>query len=383
MSSSARNRSRGWAARPLAPPVVLTVCAALTLAACSAGSPPRDAGARTAPTLSWSPPERDALADKVSATVETEPVPHGGDAADDPAVWVNPEDPSKSAIVGTDKKGGLAVYDLAGRQLQYLPVGDMNNVDVRPAVDSFTLSGRPVVLVVAGNRSSNTIGVFALDPRTRQLRDVAGAPIKPDLEVYGSCLYRSAGTGSVYEFVNSKAGEVEQWKLTDDGSGRVVGERVRTFGVQSQTEGCVADDELGQLYLGEETRGIWRFGAEPDGGNAGKLIAEVSDSPPLVGQVEGLTLAPEAGGTGYLIASSQGDSSFAVFRREDDNGYVGSFRIARGGAIDGTDQTDGIDVAATPLGPAFPSGVFVAQDGENDEVAQNFKLVRLDQLLPG
>ena len=64
-------------------------------------------------------------------------VPHDGDAADDPAVWVNPDDPSKSVIVGTDKEGGLMVYDLAGRQLQYLPVGDMNNVDVRPAADGF------------------------------------------------------------------------------------------------------------------------------------------------------------------------------------------------------------------------------------------------------
>ena len=177
---------------------------------------------------------------------------------------------------------------------------------------------------MAGNRSSNTIDVFELDPDTRQLRDVAGDAIEPDMEVYGSCLYRSAGTGKFYVFVNSKDGEVEQWELIDDGSGRVVGEQVRSFGWSPSSEGCVADDELGQLYLGEEARGIWKFGAEPDAGDTGSLIAEASSSGPLVADVEGLTIAREHDGTGYLIASSQGDNSYAVFRREGDNSYVGS-----------------------------------------------------------
>ena len=256
----------------------------------------------------------------------------------------------------------------------------MNNVDVLPAADGFTLGGRPVVLVVSGNKSSNTIGVFELDPDTRQLRDVAGDAMEPDLEVYGSCLYRSANTGRVYAFVNSEDGEVEQWELTDDGSGGVIGERVRSFAVESDTEGCVADDGQGQLYLGEEARGIWRFGAEPDDGDTGSLIAEVSPSGPLVADVEGLTIAPGPDGTDYLIASSQGDNSYAVFQRDGDNSYVGSFRITDGGDIDGTSDTDGIAVAATPLGEAFPSGVFVAQDGENDGSTQNFKLVPLDRI---
>jgi 3-phytase len=320
---------------------------------------------------------------EVRATVETEPVPHGGDAADDPAVWVNPADPSMSVVIGTDKDGGLLVYDLAGRELQYLEAGDMNNVDLRPAVDGFTLGGRSVVLVVAGNRKSNSVDVFELDPATRQLRDVAGDAIEPAMDVYGSCLYRSAGSGKLYVFVNSKDGAVQQWELRDDGSGRVVGAQVRSFGLGSQLEGCVADDELGHLYVGEEARGIWKFGAEPDAGDSGSLIVEASPSGPLVADVEGLAIARRDDGTGHLIASSQGDNSYAVFQREGENSYVGSFRITDGGGIDGTSDTDGIDVAAAPLGASFPSGVFVAQDGENDEGRQNFKLVPLDQILPG
>ena len=57
----------------------------------------------------------------VKPVAETAPVPHSGDAADDPAIWVNPANPSASRIFDTDKQGGLAVYDLAGKELQYLP----------------------------------------------------------------------------------------------------------------------------------------------------------------------------------------------------------------------------------------------------------------------
>jgi 3-phytase len=46
--------------------------------------------------------------------VETTPVSHSGDAADDAAIWVNPSDPARSTIIGTDKLGGIAVYDRAG-----------------------------------------------------------------------------------------------------------------------------------------------------------------------------------------------------------------------------------------------------------------------------
>src|SRR5262245_62088203 len=41
-----------------------------------------------------------ASLETVMATVETDPVPNGGDAADDPAIWVNPNDPAQSVIIG-------------------------------------------------------------------------------------------------------------------------------------------------------------------------------------------------------------------------------------------------------------------------------------------
>ena len=38
-------------------------------------------------------------------------------------------------------------------------------------------------------------------------------------------------------------------------------------------------------------------------------------------------------------------------------------------------ETDGIDVTNFPLGPDFAQGLFVVQDGKNDDGNQNFKLV--------
>ncbi len=46
-----------------------------------------------------------------------------------------------------------------------------------------------------------------------------------------------------------------------------------------------------------------------------------------------------------------------------------------GGAIDGTSDTDGIELALGDFGPAYRQGLFVAQDGDNAPDTQNFKYV--------
>ncbi len=38
---------------------------------------------------------------------------------------------------------------------------------------------------------------------------------------------------------------------------------MREFKLNSQTEGLVADDEYGNLYIAEEDEAIWKFNAEP------------------------------------------------------------------------------------------------------------------------
>jgi 3-phytase len=313
---------------------------------------------------------RAVTAGLVTATVETQPVPNAGDAADDPAIWVNPDDPSRSTVIGTDKEGGLAVYDLGGKQLQYLADGKMNNVDLR---DGFPLAGAGVTLVTAGSRDTNTIAIYKVDAASRRLQSVAARDIHPGLEAYGSCMYRSK-TGRLYYFVTSKSGDVEQWELFDSG-GRVDAKEVRSFDVGSQVEGCVADDELGRLYVSEEDVGIWRYGAEPTVGGERAKIDSTGSSGHLVADVEGLAIAYGHGGDGYLIASSQGDSSYVIYERGGANALVRRFQVRDGDQTDGTEDTDGIDVTTADLGATFSGGLFVAHDGQNDGGNQNYKLV--------
>ena len=308
--------------------------------------------------------------ENVVAAAETEPMTTTGDSADDATLWVHASDPSLSLVIGTNKKSGLAVYDLSGKEIQFVRDGQMNNVDHR---DGFPFAGKNVSLVTASNRSNNTIAIYKIDTDTRRLENVAVAPIKT-IEAYGSCMYKSSKTGKFYYIVTNKQGMVEQYELFEDGKG-VNAKRVRQFKVGTQLEGCVADDELGHLYIGEEVVGIWKYPAEPDVELLKTKVDTVGAGGNLVADVEGLTIAYDSDGKGYLIASSQGNNTFAVYKREGANDYVKSFRIVRGEKIDEVTETDGIHVTTANLGPLFPKGVFIAQDGLDDKGKQNFKLV--------
>ncbi|MBI3858160.1 MAG: phytase [Planctomycetes bacterium] len=317
----------------------------------------------------------------VEATVETAPVRHSGDAADDPAIWVHPSDPSKSLILGDDKGGGLCVYGLDGRELQVLDdVKHLNNVDLRygfPLAGSFAdgTAHERVDLVGVGNQTDRTLRFYKIHAAAGRLEpagEIAGLGLVP----YGSCMFRSAKSGKYSYFVNDRAGLTQQWELHDGGSGRVAGSKTREFKLGSIVEGCVADDALGFFYIAEENVAIWKYGAEPGDGDARVRVDTAGKGGHLKADIEGLALYDAGGGRGYLLASSQGSSTFVIYERGGTNKYVGSFRIGDG-AVDGVSGTDGIEVTSAALGPAFSKGLFVAQDDVNTRPAanQNYKLV--------
>lgn len=317
---------------------------------------------------------RSAAQVSVLPTVETVPVPSSGDAADDMVVWVHPTDPALSTVIGTDKHAGLGVYDLAGNLLQFLPDGRLNNVDLRKG---FLLGGSEVALVTSGERNGNVLATYVVDASTRLLHDVAARTIVSQIDVYGCCMYRSRLTDDTYFFVTSQDGEVEQWRLFDDGTGKVDASLVRAFDAGGQCEGCVADDEAGSFFVAEENVGIWRYGAEPSDGTTRVQVDVTAAGGHLTADVEGLSIYYAAGGEGYLLASSQGNSTFVAYERKPPHAFRLSFQIADNPAlgIDGVSDTDGIDVMNLDLGGAFPGGVFVVQDGSNSGANQNFKLV--------
>lgn len=350
----------------------------------------------------------------VLPTVETPPVidldqPPDNNSpgdADDPAIYVNPTDPSLSLVIATLKDGGLAVYDLNGEVLQSILPGEpgdvrYNNVDL---VYGFNLGGQSVDLAIASDRENDTLAIFQIDPATRQLTDITPEDITGSIfgiddgeqTAYGLATYTSPISGKSYIFVSQReTGNVAQLELFDNGSGEVNAKYVRTLTLpipeggelaDAQVEGMVADRELGYLYVGQENVGIWKFSADPAGGDTGVLIDSVSGSN-LEADVEGLTIYYADDGKGYLLASSQGDNTFAVYSREGNNEYLNNFVIGESGSIDSVQESDGADVINVPLGSQFPSGLLVVQDGSNDpavvaeddgqleNVSRNFKFV--------
>ena len=310
----------------------------------------------------------------VTADVETAPVEHGGDAADDPAIWVHPTNPALSLIIGTNKQGGLYSYTLDGKIHQYLPDGKMNNVDIRYGFD---LNGEKATVIAASNRTNRSIALYRMNEETGMLSDIADGPQATRMEdPYGLCMYQSAQTGKTYVFVNEKEGMVRQWELEASEDGKIGTKQVREFSVGSTAEGCVADDDNGTLFQAEEDVALWAYGAEPDAGDTRTKVTSVDENPALKDDLEGVSIYYGEDGNGYLIQSSQGNNSYAVFDHKAPYAYRGSYRVLGdvNSGIDGSSETDGLDVISTPLGEAFPHGLFIAQDGRKRNACRKTEL---------
>jgi len=306
-----------------------------------------------------------ATAPLVAATAETDPVDTAADAADDPAIWRNPADPAKSLVIGTDKKAGIHVYSLAGKRLSFTPADRLNNVDLH------TVGTR--VIAAASDRAdvdAAHVSLFTLDTAAARLVPLGRFPVGPG-EAYGMCLWTRARDHALFGFVVLKDGRIDQVAIDVSGGVPKV-TTVRSMKLTSQAEGCVVDDRTGLLYVAEEDVGLWRFDADPAAPATATPIARV-DGRTLVADAEGLALAPSGRRGGYLVVSSQGDNAYTLYRLPGVT-YAGRFRIG-GGTIDGTSDTDGIDLMLGDFGPAYPGGLFVGQDGDNAPDTQNFKFV--------
>jgi 3-phytase len=338
-----------------------------------------------------------------TAAAETDPAGAAGDTVDDITIWAHPTDRTQSLVIGANHgEATVEVYDLSGRRLQRIETRGTNNIDSRTG---FPLAGINVDLVgvAGGGTRAGRMTFFAIDAARRKLSAVtAGGTIRVS-SGYGFCMYRSPRTGSLYAFGVNPGGRVEQVELFDDG-GQVNGRVVRTIEVEpapidqaggnpkgdDALEACVADDGTAKLYIGEEGKGIWEYGAEPGdrASTADRVLVDSTDAAAgghIAPQVEGLTIVYGPGGTGFLIASSQGDYTFNVYQREAPHSFLRKVQVAGGPAADGCERTDGIDAVAGDFGPAFPRGLFVCQDNANTKPAdgnQNFKYVPLGQVVP-
>jgi len=372
---------------------------------------------------------------EVTAAAETAPNwddDAGGNAnADDPAIWVDAQHPERSVVLGTLKNGGLTVFDLTGKQVQRFATppapepgqepGRFNNVDI---VDN---------LAIVTDRGRDQLRTYAV--KAGRLTDVtsATAPLvfsKDTAEVqdqrtaYGLAATKIKGR-TVVAVTRRSETRVGFLALVPDGHGKITYRSIGTVDLPStfklsdgstwspceepgdrpQLEGMVFDRTTNDLYAAQEDVGVWRIPqhGKPDllekvreFGQRAVYNDETEECEPtgpvspdagnhLSADAEGLTIAYR-NGVRTLYASSQGDSTFAVYRMDGRRlVYRAGFEVTDGPAADGVQHSDGAAVTTQPLGSRFPHGLFAVHDGENtpgdsDREGTNFKLVRLEKL---
>jgi 3-phytase len=340
----------------------------LLASACASNPTGEETGQSDAPQMSV------GAGTPVRAAAETVAVgTANADAADDPAIWVDPADASRTVVFGTDKNAGLYTYRLDGTVLQQLAGGQPNNVDL---LEGFEVDGRPQVLVGTSDRSPERFGValFLMDPASLQTRFWGRVAV--DLsEPYGLCMGKRGKDFLV--IINSTDGQVRQLAITVGPDGQPLAAEQKRYAAKSQVEGCVIDEQRDFVYLGEEAKGVWRYSLDPARG-AERLLVAATDGKALVADVEGLALIRQ-GERSYLMASSQGDSAFAVWRVDGEPEYKGRFSVVPHAGIDAVTGTDGIAALGGTVG-GYPQGLVVVQDDVDEAPGvvgerQNFKMI--------
>lgn len=316
--------------------------------------------------------------------------------------------------------------------------GRFNNVDIARGVP---LAGERVDVAVVSDRYNDQVRFYAIDPAgagtAEPLREVT-APGLPWLfsesrdevdeahTAYGLTVWQPEG-GAAHAVVTQEGATTLATVRIEEVAPGLLGYRdVDTTvmpssfdlpdgttwvpceepGAGPHLEGLAVDQESAVLYAAQEDVGLWRlplpfgsgepvlvdrvrdFGvadvwdeeseecaqAGPDRGLGGQL---------LTADAEGVDVWSGPGGTGWVVVSSQGDSTFAVYRLHGRNLPVGSFSIDGVGGADDIDGSDGLALTTQPVG-RFTEGLFVSHDEpetpDDGRDATNFSYVSLGDI---
>ena len=330
------------------------------LAACSGSDAPP-----TTPSESQENITATVAADAITPVLVTEPTAVD---TDDPAIWINPEDPAKSLILGTDKGGSVYVFNLDGTIIPEKTVtgmGRMNNVDV---AYGFSLGGETIDIALATDRNENKIRAFRLPEMTPI--DNGGIEAfegqTPELQrPMGLALYTRPSDGAIFAIVSRKDGPsgayLWQYLLEDDGAGNLELTKIREFGEivgGKEIEAIAVDNELGFVYYSDETAGIHKYLADPDAPGASEELAFFGTEG-FADDHEGISIYKINDGTGYILVSDQQANTFRVFRREGELDDPHNHQLIKVVQVS-TNESDGSDVTSAVLDERFPSGLFVA-----------------------
>jgi len=311
-------------------------------------------------------PKNTVVADAaVKPVVITEPVKHD---SDDPAIWVNAKDPAQSLIIGTDKEedGALFVFGLDGKIIPDKVVSGLkrpNNVDVEYGL---MLNGRPTDIAVTTERLTHKLRIYSLPDMkpvdNGGLEMFVGDNGAGYRDLMGISMYKDKH-GAIFAIVGRKNGPAEgylgQYLLQDDGTGNVKATLVRKFGKYSgkkEIESIMVDDALGYIYYSDEGVGVRQYYADAEKGNDELALFATAG---FTEDHEGISIYQLTNTTGYILVSDQGANRFHIFSREGTEGDSFEHKLLKVVTVSAT-QSDGSETIATPLGTAFPHGLFVA-----------------------
>ena len=288
--------------------------------------------------------------------------------SDDPAIWLHPEDPAQSLILGTDKGGAIYVFDLQGKIIPEKTVtglGRMNNVDIEYGM---MLGGVATDIAVATDRNDNLIRAYRVPEMTpidnggiEAFEGEAPESRRP----MGLALYKRPSDGAFFAIVSRKTGPsgayLWQYLIEDDGAGALKFTKVREFGEfksGKEIEAVAVDDELGFVYYSDETAGIHKYFADPDKPGANNELAFFGTDG-FTDDHEGISIYKIDDGTGYILVSDQQANTFRIFRREGEPGDPHDHQLIKVVKVS-TNASDGSEITNVPVDGRFPSGLFVA-----------------------
>ncbi len=305
--------------------------------------------------------------DPVKPVVITEPVRYD---SEDPAIWINRENPAQSLVLATDKhkNGSVYVFDLEGKAVPEKTVSGIarpNNVDIGYG---FVLNGEPVDIAVVTERLENRIRIFRLPDMT--VIDNGGIPVFEGEEQnapMGIALYRRPSDGTMYVIVSRKQGPADgtylwQYRLEDSGEGHVTAQKVRAFGKWSgyqEIEAVAVDNELGYVYYSDEGAGVRKYHADPNAQNADEELALFATNG-FAEDHEGIAICKTGHTDGYIIVSDQAAGKLRLYPRNDSSHQHELIKVVKTSAI----ETDGIETAASLVLPDYPSGILVAMSDD-------------------
>jgi 3-phytase len=318
----------------------------------------------------------------IKPVIVTDPVPHD---SDDPAVWINPADPAKSLIIGTDKEqdGGLYVFDLNGKIQPDKVVKGLKRPDNVDVEYGLRLNNKPTDIAVTTERFTHKLRIYSLP----DMKPIDGGGLDMFVgetgngyrDLMGIAMYKTKA-GQIYAIVGRKNGPTDgsylwQYRLDDNGSGTVKATLVRKFGQYSglkEIEAIAVDDQLGYIYYSDEGTGVRKYYADPEKGNQELALFATTG---FTQDHEGISIYQQTDSTGYILVSDQGANRFHIFRREGEPGQPNQHGLVKVITV-GAQQSDGSETVSVPLNDTFRHGLFIAMSDD-----RTFHLYRWEDIM--